>query len=407
MTSEKSAPRYFFSLDAIRGLAALIVVFCHWQFFCYKDFAVADVPMAQMPLPAYRYLSIIYTQAPFAVDLFFLLSGFIFFWFYADKIANRETNFSHFFTYRFTRLYPVHLVTLIAIAFLQFAMIRAMGHPFIVQNNDPWHFVLNLLVIQTWGFDSTPAFSGFNAPSWSVSVEFFLYLLFFIVSYARLQHRKGFLLGIIVMAAIIQAFYPMLGQGIYSFYLGALLFHLYNWLSKRPNALQLTNVVAVIALLLWTLGVTEYFFSYIRQAAMHFMHVLIPGKTDAFDTRLFDLARNTYVRTFISPATVLLLAMLETTRGSLRVKWMQQLGNISYALYLVHFPLMVLFALTTKISGIDKSVFLSPATMLLFYAILIPLATLMHYYFELPIQQFFRKRLSAPKPTPVPVTSTT
>ncbi|WP_165806583.1 acyltransferase family protein [Chitinophaga parva] len=394
MTLNTSAPRYFFSLDMIRGFAALIVVLCHWQFFFYKDYTTMEIPLSSMPLPGYRYLSILYTYAPFAVDLFFLLSGFIFFWFYADKVANRDTSFNHFFCFRLSRLYPVHLAALVVIALLQYAMIQTSGAPFIIQHNDTWHFILNLLLIHCWGFEKTPALNGFNGPSWSVSVEFFLYLLFFAVSYARLQHKKGVLITLVVAGAVLQYFYSMIGQGIYSFYLGALVYHAYNWMLHKKNMQQITRWVTGLALLVWIMVLWEYYAPYLRPAAMRLMQYCMPSRNETQYTSLFNLARNTFVRTIVSPATILTLALLETARGGLRVKWLQLLGNISYALYLLHFPLMVLFALVTKMLHIPHAVFQSPLTMLLFYAILIPLSTATHYYFELPVQQFFRRRLS-------------
>ncbi|MFB6455886.1 acyltransferase family protein [Chitinophaga sp. Hz27] len=402
MTPNSSIPKYFFSLDAIRGFAALIVVLCHWQFFFYKNYFDMTTTIAEMPLPLYSWLAIFYNHAFFAVDLFFLLSGFIFFWFYADKISNRETSFNNFICYRITRLYPVHFITLLALAFLQPMMVKASGGPFIMRNNDAYHFILNLLVIHSWGFESLPVFNGFNGPSWSVSVEFFLYLLFFLISFRRLQHKIVWLIGFTVTGAILQHFYSMIGQGIYSFFLGGLVFHFYKWLLTRKNVERLAIIVTGIAVILWLIVLTEYAFSYIRHFSMHLMQHFLPGKNQVFYTALFDLSRNTFFRTFVSPATVLSLAMLETTIGSLKVKWLQVLGNASYAIYLIHFPLMVTFALVTSICGIDRQVFQSPYTLMLFFAILIPLSIVIHYYFELPIQKSVRGRL-VKKPLPVSV----
>ncbi|PSL31955.1 acyltransferase family protein [Chitinophaga ginsengisoli] len=399
MISNASSPRYFFSLDAIRGLAALIVVLCHWQFYFYSDQTLQTKPLEELGLPLFPYLSIFYHHAFYAVDLFFLLSGFIFFWFYADKIADRRTPFNHFICYRLTRLYPVHFITLLSLILLQYIMVSMNGHTFIIQNNDARHFLLNLFVIHSWGFESTPALNGFNGPSWSVSVELLLYLLFFLISRKRLHHHKGLLLAIVVAGAIIQHFYSMIGQGIYSFFIGGLAYHFYAWLIKRKNLRRVTTIVTVTAVILWTIALTEYAFSYIRDFSLILMKKVLPGKDETFDMALYDLSRNTFFRTVISPVTILTLALSETTRGSLKVKWALVLGNASYALYLIHFPLMVFFFIAVDTLGISREVFHSPFTVLLFYAVLIPLSILTHYYYELPLQEMFRKRLLR-KPAP-------
>jgi peptidoglycan/LPS O-acetylase OafA/YrhL len=403
MTPNTSSPRYFFSLDAIRGFAALIVVLCHWQFFFYKNDALLTVPLEDLNLPLFRYLSIFYMHAPFAVDLFFLLSGFIFFWFYADKIASGKTNFGTFFGFRMTRLYPVHIITLIAAALVQFWMLRINGHTFIIQNNDTYHFILNLLLIHTWGFEITPALNGFNGPSWSVSIEVLLYLLFFIVAKRRLQHNKPFLFFMLVVGAVIQALYSMVGQGIYSFFLGGLTYHLYNWISLRKDIRKITTIVTVTAFLLWFMILTEYSFSYIRNTFMWICAKALPNMSTAVETSVFNLARNTFFRTIISPVSILMLALLETTRGSLKAKWAIVLGHSSYALYLLHFPLMVLSVILVDTFGISRDVYYSPYTMLLFYAVLIPLSIVVHYYFELPVQETLRRKLLKAERKPVVV----
>ncbi|MVT10610.1 acyltransferase family protein [Chitinophaga tropicalis] len=405
MTPEKSAPKYFFSLDVIRGFAALIVVLCHWQFYFYNNDTLQTIPMREMGLPLFSYLSAIYYHANFAVDLFFLLSGFIFFWFYADRVADRSITFDYFASYRLTRLYPTHIITLFAIAILQGIMININGHPFIVQNNDLWHFVLNLFVIHSWGFEKTPALNGFNGPSWSVSVEMLLYLLFFIIARRRLQNNIRLLTWMVIAGAVLQYFYSMVGQGIYSFYLGALTYHLYRWLFRKEHVRRIAVTVVVVAVLAWITALTEYVFSYLRNTSMYLLHELMPGWSADKDTAIFNLARNTYIRTIVSPTTVLALAFSETVWGSIKIRWAQVLGNASYALYLLHFPLMVLTLVIVDVAGISRSVFHSPLMLLLFYSVLIPLSIIVHYYFELPVQELFRRRLprkAAPGLVPVP-----
>lgn len=393
MSPQAMAPKYFFSLDAIRGFAALIVVLCHWQFFFYTDYTTMPSAVSEMPLPLYSWLSVFYNLAFYAVDLFFLLSGFIFFWFYGDKISSRETSFNNFISYRVTRLYPIHFVTLVALVFLQAMMIKVNSRPFIIQNNDTYHFILNLFMIHSWGFEPHPIYNGFNGPSWSVSVEFLLYLLFFLLSYKRWQHKKWLLITIVIAGALLQHFYSMVGQGVYSFFLGGLVFQLYKWLLTKKHTARKAIIIAVVALLLWAFALTEYASSYIRNASMLILHQLLPGKSSAFDTSLFDVARNTFFRTIVSPATVLSLAMLETCYGSLKIKWLQVLANASYAVYLIHFPLMVLFALIVSMFGIDKQIYQSPFTLLCFFAVLIPVSIGAHYYYEVPVQRLFRRRL--------------
>ena len=402
MTPLSSSPRYFFSLDAIRGIAALIVVLCHWQFYYYTNDTTPPASLASLHLPLYPYLSMLYNLAPFAVDLFFLLSGFIFFWFYGEKIANRKTSFNNFLSYRFTRLYPVHFITLMALVVLQPIMFTLNVHPFIIQNNDTYHFILHLFLVQTWGFEKTPALNGFNGPSWSASVEVFLYLMFFALCWLKLQRKLLLITGIVVGAAMLQYIYPMMGQGMYSFFLGALLYYGYTWLSQRKNIRTITNIVIVLAVLLWMFSICEYLFSFMRNTSVVWLQKLLPGK-DA--NRIFDIVRNTYFRTVINPVSLLTLAMIETAYGSLKIKWMLVLGNASYAIYLIHFPLMVLFVIVTDLFGIDRNVLHSSYAMLLFYAILLPLSIAIHYYFELPLQQILRKRLTGR--TPIAVEATT
>jgi peptidoglycan/LPS O-acetylase OafA/YrhL len=124
MTSNQSPPLHFYTLDAIRGIAAIIVIVYHWQFFYYANDTWVQNGVDKAALPLYPYLSAIYNDGVVVVDLFFLLSGFIFFWLYADRIATRRINFRKFMIFRISRLYPIHLVTLLSVAALQWLMFK-------------------------------------------------------------------------------------------------------------------------------------------------------------------------------------------------------------------------------------------------------------------------------------------
>ncbi|GAA3925765.1 acyltransferase [Chitinophaga oryziterrae] len=364
----------------------------HWQFFYYTNDFTLDSSLENLHLPLYPYLAMLYNLSPLVVDLFFLLSGFIFFWFYSEKIASRETSFGNFLLFRFTRLYPVHFMTLIVLVVLQPIVYNLNGHNFIVHNNDAWHFLLHLFLIQTWGFEKTPALNGFNGPSWSASVEVLLYLIFFLLCWLKLHKNKVVIVGIVLFALVVQYIYPMIGQGIYSFFLGALVYHIYHWAAQKNYLKKITNVVIGLAILLWIFSLSEYAFSFMRNGAMILLQKFLPAKDAVTHTRLFDITRNVFFRTLINPVTLLMMALAETTYGGLKLKWMMTLANSSLAMYLLHFPLMVLSVIAVDFFGISRDIFHSTFTLLFFYAVLIPSSLIIHYYIEVPVQQRLRKK---------------
>src|ERR1700748_3423388 len=113
-------------LDALRGIAALSVVIWHWQHFqsFSGGFKQKGTRLSQ---PFFWALKPIYDAGWAAVDLFFALSGFVFFWLYAPAIRERAIGFGKFAWLRFSRLYPLFFVTLIAAAILQVFFHRATG----------------------------------------------------------------------------------------------------------------------------------------------------------------------------------------------------------------------------------------------------------------------------------------
>src|SRR5215813_3086162 len=108
-----------YALDTLRGFAALSVVLWHWQHF----FAISGTwqqGWQKSSEPFYVFLKPFYEQGWAAVDLFFALSGFIFFWLYSEAIREGRIGAWRFGWLRFSRLYPLHLLTLLAVTAMQF-----------------------------------------------------------------------------------------------------------------------------------------------------------------------------------------------------------------------------------------------------------------------------------------------
>ena len=138
-----------YSLDGLRGLAALSVVFWHWQDF----FLSGPVPKTvdRMKLPLYDWFFLFYEHGWLAIDLFFCLSGFVFYWQYSRSVAEGSITPGGFAILRLSRLYPLHVVTLVLVAIGQYVLMQAQGTFFVYEHNDLTHFLLNLLFASSRG----------------------------------------------------------------------------------------------------------------------------------------------------------------------------------------------------------------------------------------------------------------
>lgn len=140
------------------------------------------------------------------VDFFFILSGFILAHVYGPQLTSGRFRMRSFLVKRFARLYPVHLVTLLASLSI-FLLATALG----IQLNNPDKYdmrqlIPNLLLVQTW-FPFTRA--AFNMPSWSISAELAAYLLFPLLAGAVLSKWRGawwWLAATVVIFAAFEAF---------------------------------------------------------------------------------------------------------------------------------------------------------------------------------------------------------
>jgi peptidoglycan/LPS O-acetylase OafA/YrhL len=186
------------ALTSLRGLAAMAVVMQHFSATAQLHSAVT-IPS----LVPHGYV---------AVDLFFVLSGFIMAYTYeADFEARGLQAFPNFLGKRVARIVPLNLVT-IAIIVLAGAASEAVlsRNIFDDSHNLLYDVIMNALMLQGLGIGH-----NLNGPSWSISTEFAAYFLFPMFLALVMSRRRAAAAAALIAAAsllcLIAAGHPRLG----------------------------------------------------------------------------------------------------------------------------------------------------------------------------------------------------
>ena len=266
------------------------------------------------------------------VEFFFGLSGFILIHVYGGRAASlfRPRNYLTFLQTRLARLYPLHLATLLLLLALvlftraiapltgQASIFDQPYHPIV----SPLTFVANLLLVQAWNLFP---YLSWNAPAWFVSAELLLCLLFPLYAIiARGGSRRGMLMiaaGMAGLAALAQTsgndglditFHNGIFRGMAGFAVGAGMAVVHR--RMRSVDIHLANVlqVGVIAGLAFAI----YF-----GGPRHSVDDLLVAALEM--ALVFVLAFDRGVGAWVFRSTPLI-----------------RLGEWSYAIYLVQYPLI-------------------------------------------------------------------
>jgi len=193
-----SKPRYEI-LDGLRGVAALMVIIFH----CFETY----VPAIGTQIVNHGYL---------AVDFFFVLSGFVIGYAYDDR-WDRMTTWG-FFKRRLTRLHPMVIAgTLVGAALFFFAgayfpdTLKVPGWKFALC------FVMGLLMIPCGpGLDirGWQEMNSFNGPNWTLTFEYFGNILYAFV----LRRLPRIALAILCFACAFFTLDLTLGWDVFGFF---------------------------------------------------------------------------------------------------------------------------------------------------------------------------------------------
>jgi peptidoglycan/LPS O-acetylase OafA/YrhL len=353
-------PQQLCNVDLLRGLAAVLILIWHYQHFYFPEAGIRLSGWAANRQPLFVTLKWAYLYGWWAVQFFWILSGFIFFHVYGQQ---RDVSIREFFCNRFSRLYPCHFLTLCLVAILQVISLFLCGHFQIYPKNDLYHFFLNLFFASHWGFQK--GFS-FNAPIWSISVEVVVYALFFV--YLKIT-KVNFISGAAWFIASLFLYKikstPILECAAF-FSLGGAVQQASEFVRQRWGAL--INLV---------------------------MAVVVVVGTFAFLT-LAKLPPRIVAQWILFPAIIWLASALDRmniSSGCLGTT----LGHLTYASYLIHIPIQIVTIIILDSFIGSRSAVDSPEFFIGFIVIVLSLAWLVYKYIERPAQFYLRKKMMSVK----------
>lgn len=371
MTSSQARKFKVEELESVRGIAALLVVLYHlpnWN-------------------PFIHHLPIIH-GAGFMVDLFFVLSGFVIFTAYQNKLKN-WSDVARFQFLRFGRLYPVHLLMLVIYLMIEtlkyilqtkFGIASLSKPPF--EENNFYAFLRELFLVKAFWPNETAM--TFNSPAWSISAEFYTYLIFAVIT-LYLNKIKTFVFPLISLICISALFlyqpehYNFMLRCLAGFFTGCTVAY---FILKHGNeegvSLPVFTIPVSIILILSVTILASGFYGY---------------------------------GLIIYPASALLIAGILLTPDNifkryLSKSWLIWLGTVSYSLYMshgavlwfynqvirvvFHHPEVVIRGISTPQFTTGQSILLS----IIYLAICFTLAQLMYSLIEKPFREKSRRFLN-------------
>jgi peptidoglycan/LPS O-acetylase OafA/YrhL len=269
------------------------------------------------------------------VTIFFVLSGFILTYVYPNLRASGATR--RFLVARVARIWPLHVASSLFVMWL-------FGWFQLDQQNAAWRIVINLTMTQAW--IPLAQIGSINGPAWTISTEFGFYLLFpfLIADFAKTWWWKLLISAGLagVMVGITAAFSMPFGgnEGVN----GAALVYMH------PFGRLLEFVIGMCTALAWrsfkpARSMNVWYGTAIEISAVGALFLSIQHLT------LGDI-NNPLIRwyhTSLEPAmpAAALIFVLASRYGwisrALEFKWIETLGEASYAIYLLHMPLLLYY----------------------------------------------------------------
>jgi peptidoglycan/LPS O-acetylase OafA/YrhL len=365
MPDHPKKPERIAALDGLRGFACLLILAFH---------LVATPIWKPAMYSAAWWVKSVSSLGLFGVDLFFVLSGFLLGGACMDRLGEPKY-FTSFYLSRARRLLPLYFLLLLAGSFLFAFVFQEARYGWLRRPEMPlWPFLLQLQNFQM-------AYQGKLGPywlsaTWSLAVQehFCLVSPALIYGFYRSKAFPYLLLSLIGFSLLLRGFlwFALENDGLPNYILtpcrwdSLFIGVMGAWLMRQP---WLASAVQDREKWIWPVALI---------APLLTIVVLYPGITSIEES----------IRVFLYPALavsflgLIFLAIFSRPRTFFEAKWLQDLGALSYGIYLFH-PL-VFGLLTTAILG--KKPFFTSISQLwlsaLSVVVVVMLAWLLHQLIE-------------------------
>ena len=322
------------SITGLRGIACLFIV-CYHYFCLYAD----DRGLGLSAMPFAPHSAFFFAYSKNAVELFFMISGFLTAYHYRDRF--RETAPGTYITRNYTKLFiPSLAATLWAAANTAIWLKTVPGSEAYVTQPTLLRSVLSALMVNTGWFTSLQRTGlPLNSTMWFINVLLLCYLLYYAIG--KLAKRPALYIGLnaamVLLGWFCLTFTPGLpflwslnGRAYVTFFLGVLLC---EFQSRAGESTKRT------ASIVW---------------AVLMAGVLIARLVLGYDAVFGRLGPSAYVRYFeffAAPGLLLAALNLAPVRRLLQLKPILWLGELSAAVYFVHNALMQDYAIVSDRLG--------------------------------------------------------
>src|SRR5438552_5050690 len=355
------------SLTGIRFYAALLVYVYH---------VVLTIPGVN----ALSGSSLFSNAADVGVSFFFVLSGFILTYNYADEFRDgvSAAGYTRFVWDRLTKIYPVHFLTLL----LVLPIATFSPHLPLDWRAVPFH----LLLLQCFWPSASPAFSKYlNVPSWSISCEWFFYLLAPVVMFFALGNRRRW-----VPVGMAMGYACGLGLLLWHGQSDEARFYFVSWFA--PSRFVDFSAGVLLARV------------FLTSSGQKLAGVSGPAQATGIGLLIVAAMYRPYAAwplwggLLYLPGAVLLVLGLAYGRGlfvaHLNRPWLKRLGMASFSLYLIHVPLLRgVRGVCLHLGWEVRSWPASWAVVIAMFMVVQTVALLLCYGYELPLQKRLRSLL--------------
>ena len=345
-------------IEVIRGIAALLVVFLHAREIAWIGMRAAwsEFGISFSPSVILGYLTFPVVWGAIGVPIFFVLSGYCIHLNHAIKLnenPNYKINEKKYLYRRFLRIYPVLIAALILTFIFDSISQHYVPNFYKFQSLSLDTFLGNLFAVQ--GLLTTTF--GSNGPLWSLSIEIQLYIFYLLLFSFR--KKFGILKTFILVAIInITSAFIFVEEQFFTSYL-----------------------------LCWCLGAyiaePKIYFSLSNKLKISIFFLLLPISLFVFFLKFQLLTFNLDALAFAFLFSAILLV---NQRNNFAYSALKKVGDMSYSLYIIHLPTIVL--LDTYILSGAKSPFI-------FFSLFCILASIfVAYLFYLVVERPFINLLS-------------